>query len=71
MKAPKSAKSFLTQLKLLGEETLISELKGINKLTDKEKSYLRGIIAGIQNELGEMDENIWRQYNIEPYQGYV
>lgn len=66
---PKTIKGFLIQLKELSEDTIISELKGVKKLTEDEESYLRGIIAAIQNELGEMPYDVWKKFNIHPYKG--
>lgn len=64
---PKTVRGFLLQLKELGEDTLVGDLKCTNQLTDEQANYLRGIIAGIQNELGDMDLNIWEKFNVKPY----
>lgn len=66
---PKTVKGYLLQLKELGEDTLIGDLKCVNKLIKEQAYYLRAIIAGIQNELGEMDPEIWKKFNVKPYDG--
>lgn len=63
----KTLKSFIHILKDLGENTLISELKGAQKLTEDEQSMLRTIIAGIQNDLGDIPAEFWEKINIQPY----
>lgn len=65
--AASTVKAFLKQLKDISENTLVSELKGNDKLTDDEAAYLRAIIAGVQNDLGDMPEDIWKKFNVEPY----
>ncbi len=66
---PKTVKAFLKQLKELSEDTIVSELKGSDKMSEEHQYYLRGIISAIQNELGEMDDSIWEQFKVKPYDG--
>lgn len=66
---PTTVKAYLKLLKVLSEETLIGEMKGSEKLTKQEEHDLRAIIAGIQNEVGELDEEIWKKFNVKPYDG--
>ena len=68
---PKTIKSFLKQLKEIGEDTYMSHMAGESKLTKEEWHYLSGIICAIQNELGEMPDEIWKKFNVEPYDGRV
>jgi ribosomal protein S13 len=65
----KSIGGFLKILKAIGEDVYISELKGAGKLTETQQSDLREIIAGIQNDLGELDSEIFETFNIKPYEG--
>lgn len=54
----------------MGEETILSELTGHYTLTAKEQEYMRGIIAAIQNELGEMPHDVWEKFKIQPYKSH-
>ena len=66
MKA-KTVRGFLVMLNEIGEDTLIGDLKGCDKLTEDQQRYLRGIIAAVQNELGDMDHEIYEKFNVTPY----
>ena len=66
-KPVKTVKSLLIQLKQIGDETIVGDLKGVDKLTHEQESCLRRVIASIQNELGEIDKNIFDKFDVEHY----
>jgi len=66
-KPVKTVKSLLIQLKQIGDETIVGDLKGVDKLTYEQESCLRRVIASIQNELGEIDKNIFDKFDVEHY----
>lgn len=70
MKSFKTVNGFLKHLSYLATHQDMSECKGWDKLTDEEQRLFYAIIAGIQNDLGEMQSSFDnRNYKQGIYRG--
>ncbi len=56
MSKTKQLKTLLKQLIKIAEESTAPYPIGFKKITDEDSQQIRNLIAGIQNDLGEMEE---------------